>query len=74
VKRRDFIANAGSAAFGAATVQFAAFGVSGARGRERIAIVGAGIAGLTTALRLRDAGISAILYDSASRVGGRMHS
>jgi monoamine oxidase len=74
VKRRDFIANAGSAAFGAAALQFGAFGVSAARERERIVVVGAGIAGLTTALRLRDAGIRATVYDSASRVGGRMHS
>ncbi|HEV3091833.1 MAG TPA: NAD(P)/FAD-dependent oxidoreductase [Candidatus Cybelea sp.] len=37
-------------------------------------IVGAGIAGLTAALQLRDAGIGATLYESAARVGGRMHS
>ena len=45
-----------------------------AAGRERIAIVGAGIAGLTAALSLHDAGIASTVYESANRVGGRMHS
>jgi monoamine oxidase len=40
----------------------------------RIAIVGAGIAGLTAALTLRDAGISCHVYDASDRIGGRMHS
>jgi len=48
--------------------------VSRAAGRERIAIVGAGIAGLTAALHLHDAGIASTVYESADRVGGRMHS
>src|SRR5579863_1317319 len=65
VKRRDFIA--GSAAV-LGTV------AAGPRRQERIVIVGAGIAGLVAARRLRDAGIAATLYDSANRVGGRMHS
>lgn len=45
-----------------------------AAGRERVAIVGAGIAGLTCALTLRDAGIGATVFESSTRVGGRMHS
>jgi monoamine oxidase len=45
-----------------------------AAGRERVAIVGAGIAGLTCATILRDAGVSATIYESSQRVGGRMHS
>ena len=52
----------------------ASCGFSAARDRERIAIVGAGIAGLTTALHLRDAGISSTVYESSGRIGGRMHS
>jgi monoamine oxidase len=40
----------------------------------RIAIVGAGIAGLNAALSLRDAGLACDVYEAAQRVGGRMHS
>jgi monoamine oxidase len=40
----------------------------------RIAIVGGGIAGLTAALTLQDKGVAADVYESSSRVGGRMHS
>ncbi len=54
--------------------EFTACGSSQARGSERIAIVGAGIAGLTAAMQLRDAGIDSIVYESSTRVGGRMHS
>ncbi len=63
------------AALGAAAVpEFVACGSSQARGRERVVIVGAGIAGLVTAMSLRDAGIESTVYESSSRIGGRMHS
>jgi monoamine oxidase len=42
--------------------------------RERVAIVGAGIAGLTAALTLQDANVAATVYESSNRIGGRMHS
>ena len=41
-------------------------------GAERVAIVGAGLAGLHAAYRLRQAGVRAQVYEAASRVGGRM--
>lgn len=44
------------------------------RGDERIAIVGAGIAGLTAALTLADGGVQATVYEASSRIGGRMYS
>ncbi len=40
----------------------------------RIAIVGAGIAGLNAALTLQDAGLSCSIYEASDRIGGRMHS
>ncbi|TKC92999.1 flavin monoamine oxidase family protein [Polyangium fumosum] len=39
-----------------------------------IAIVGAGIAGLTCALALRDRGFAATVYEASGRIGGRMFS
>lgn len=73
--RGEFLRATAMATLGAAAAPaLAACGSSQARGRENIAIVGAGIAGLVTALRLQDAGIASTLYESSSRVGGRMHS
>src|SRR5262249_42295075 len=43
-------------------------------GTPRVAIVGAGIAGLYAALTLQDKGIAATVYEASDRVGGRMHS
>ena len=42
--------------------------------QPRIAIIGAGIAGLNCALELADRGIRATLYEASNRVGGRMFS
>ena len=42
--------------------------------QQRVAIVGAGIAGLSAALALRDRGVEAIVFEAQSRIGGRMHS
>ncbi len=75
MSRSGFIRRAGAAALAAtAAPEFVACSSSQARRRERVAIVGAGIAGLVTAMRLRDAGIDSTVYESSSRVGGRMHS
>jgi monoamine oxidase len=42
--------------------------------RRPVVIVGAGIAGLTAGLRLRQAGMPVRIYDAQDRVGGRMYS
>jgi monoamine oxidase len=42
--------------------------------KARIAIVGAGIAGLNAALTLQDAGLACSIYEASDHVGGRMHS
>ena len=75
LSRRGFVAGAGAA--------FAAFTVGGAsaatpspqrRAAPKVAIVGAGIAGLVAALTLHERGVAATVYEAQSRVGGRMHS
>jgi monoamine oxidase len=43
-----------------------------ASGDPSVAIVGAGIAGLTCALELADRGIASTVYEASGRVGGRM--
>ncbi|MEU6998834.1 NAD(P)/FAD-dependent oxidoreductase [Nonomuraea sp. NPDC046570] len=75
VSRRAILGGAAALGVGAAT------GVLGlnarpahAAGQPRVAIIGAGIAGLTAALRLADKGISATVYEADTRVGGRMYS
>ena len=41
------------------------------KNNSKVVIVGAGLAGLTCAYRLKQAGISTIIYEATSRVGGR---
>jgi monoamine oxidase len=74
LSRRDFLA--GVAVAGAAAAMGGALRPLPVRGATpRIAIVGAGIAGLTTALILADKGIASVIYEaSPTRIGGRTHS
>jgi monoamine oxidase len=39
-----------------------------------VAIVGAGIAGMTAAMTLRDRGVTPVVFEASKRIGGRMHS
>jgi monoamine oxidase len=44
------------------------------RGSDRIAVVGAGIGGLSAALTLHDAGYAPVIFEASDRTGDRMHS
>ena len=69
--RRGFLRDAAVA--GAATT---AFGVFAQRSRAavpagRVVVVGAGLAGLSAAYRLKQAGIVAEVHEASDRIGGR---
>lgn len=73
--RRDLLMGAGAAALGALAwrgrpTPAATRPVAGASDLS-VAVVGAGLAGLTCTYRLRQAGIPAVLYEAQHRVGGR---
>jgi monoamine oxidase len=74
--RRELLrrtATAGAAVAGASTMgRFARAAYGGAQ--PRIAVVGAGLAGLTCAYRLKQAGVYAEVYEASARIGGRCWS
>src|SRR5205823_5238470 len=74
LSRREFLV-AGAAA-GAALTTLGTLRPSAARAAStpRIAIIGAGIAGLNAALVLSDNGLLSTVYEASDRIGGRMHS
>src|SRR5215470_1927588 len=68
--RRDVLKLAGAAGLAAGAATLGARPASAA-GTPRIAVVGAGLAGLTCAYRLKQAGYAATVYEASSRIGGR---
>jgi monoamine oxidase len=75
LRRRSFLSGALAASAIPAVAPTTARLASAASTRApRIAIVGAGIAGLSAALVLRDRGLRATVYEGQHRIGGRMHS
>jgi monoamine oxidase len=71
--RRDLLkktAAAGAAVAGASTMGRFAKAAYGAT-QPRIAVVGAGLAGLTCAYRLKQAGLNSNIYEASMRIGGR---
>ncbi|MGC0332921.1 monoamine oxidase [Streptomyces sp. SAI-170] len=72
MRRRSVLKGAAALA---ATATVTAAPPAAAAAKPRIAVVGAGIAGLTAALTLHDAGYACTLYEAhPDRVGGRMFS
>jgi monoamine oxidase len=74
ISRRELVTRAGLVGAAAAVGPLAFARGARAASQPRIAIIGAGISGLAAALALQDKGVYADVYESSSRVGGRMHS
>ncbi|HZE97097.1 MAG TPA: NAD(P)/FAD-dependent oxidoreductase [Planctomycetota bacterium] len=70
LSRRTFLAGTAAAVAASAVPALA----QTPRNGPKIVIVGAGIAGLTCALTLRDNGIASTVYEASGRIGGRMFS
>jgi monoamine oxidase len=74
--RRGLLKKAGAAGVavaGASTMGRFAKAAYGAT-QPKIAVIGAGLAGLTCAYRLKQAGLNADVYEASSRIGGRCWS
>jgi len=69
--RRQFLRQAGLAGAALAAAPWTARAARPGSAVPRIAIVGAGLAGLTCAYRLRQAGVFATVYEANTRLGGR---
>ncbi len=69
--RRAILKGAGATA---AAMTLSRSKIAFAAGQPRIAIIGAGISGLSAALTLADVGVASTVYESSGRIGGRMFS
>ena len=73
ITRREIVKRAAVAGVGL-TVLGRLTPVARGAATPRVAIVGAGLAGLTAALRLRQAGVNATIYEASTRLGGRCYT
>jgi monoamine oxidase len=76
ITRRNFLRGSGALAAGVtAASMLGPMRVRAARARDaRVVVIGAGVAGLRCAHQLRQAGITAQVYEAADRIGGRTFS
>ena len=74
LSRREFLKRAGVAGAGLAVGPGLLAASAKSATAPRIAIVGGGIAGMNAALTLADKGFASTVYESSTRIGGRMHS
>jgi len=74
VGRREFLRAAGGAALASAVELLRPVEVLAGPQAPRVAVVGAGIAGLVAGYHLRQAGIRPQIYEASTRTGGRMFS
>lgn len=72
--RRRFMQQSAGAAAALTLAACARVPMSPRAGGEDVVIVGAGVAGLTAAWRLRQAGVGVQVYEAQERIGGRMLS
>ena len=75
--RRSFLKGAGATVAGATLLgrlAGPARAASGLPSGTRIVVVGAGLAGLTSAYRLQQAGYAAQIYEASGRIGGRCYT
>ena len=79
VSRRDFLRLLGAAGLATAAGGIVRSSVGGEpgpaatpKGGQRVAILGAGVAGLTAAYRLTRAGVPCEIFEASNRTGGRM--
>ena len=68
--RRDFLRNVALASVAVGVSPLALASKPGGSA-ARVVIIGAGLAGLTCAYRLKQSGINATIYEASSRLGGR---
>jgi monoamine oxidase len=74
ITRRQLLGGAAAAGGLALVRPFTAWAQPGADPGHRVVVIGAGIAGLTAAYRLRQAGVDVTVFEAQKRVGGRMFS
>ena len=71
ISRRELLRRAGSIGVAGAAAMTVGFPRPARAAAPRIAIIGAGLAGLTCAYRLKQAGYAATVYEASDRAGGR---